>query len=702
MDVRKSKSAGTNRSSHQASDGEMPNVGRGASGHQAPPESKKEAPPPPPAKVEEDRKWSGNKSYRMRAESPAPMEAVSEMYYDYYMEEGEGYWDYGVSEEIPQKPAIFVHSPPTQFPDVLLAKKSTFRSIFVKTAVPKESSSYYKRQVPPESQFNMVPVLEDPRMRSDTTYRKDPVQRAFEKRGVIRDLSNVASSQWDVFPITKSGLFSFHSQDRVHQTRHLSKIEERLSTAQVQVLKFAHSWPTGSSWTGHWDGLGMAGSGTYTMPHDVTYIGKMQDGVCHDDDATLIYPNGFKVIHCNYVNGVLTDYQFQFPDGLEYEKNWKYCRYPDRRFWNEILNGLKPGKVAQKTQEDPPRKIPPGCYDTNDGFFNEKTRMLTSPDDELLRVPTCQEEKWIKEKCRKGFQQFTRFRPDLFENWFNNDKEFINSILEMQRRYNHGKITYEELYQFYDENDLLTSCVNFKKMKRQESTQEVRKMEYKLKKRYEGECFVHLKSSTHARKLRSDRFGKRISSMGKSSWKMRSGMDAVKSPTMSTITSSVGDRSKSGILRPRSSMSAHERRASFKSQGTQSRGDEDTISHESREHGWNEEKENKRGLVEGLILDIIEGIALQDLEKCKTRLVRTQSFGNLQFRPEKSREKCFRVLQSLYTSLSDAAEYCDSTPEMECDFKMLAEDRYQTVKYWGKKIFTLSFNEKAGCGSVNF
>lgn len=45
----------------------------------------------------------------------------------------------------------------------------------------------------------------------------------------------------------------------------------------------------------------------------------------------MIYPNGFKVTHCNFVNGILTDYQFQFPDGLEYEKNWKYCQYPDRR-----------------------------------------------------------------------------------------------------------------------------------------------------------------------------------------------------------------------------------------------------------------------------------------------------------------------------------------------------------------------------------
>lgn len=46
---------------------------------------------------------------------------------------------------------------------------------------------------------------------------------------------------------------------------------------------------------------------------------------------------------------------------------------------------MKPGKIAQKTQQDPPRKIPVGAYDTNDGFFNEKTKMLISSEEELLR-----------------------------------------------------------------------------------------------------------------------------------------------------------------------------------------------------------------------------------------------------------------------------------------------------------------------------
>ena len=56
-------------------------------------------------------------------------------------------------------------------------------------------------------------------------------------------------------------------KDTIHQTRHISKVEERILTGPQQFLKFSHRWPTGSMWTGHWDSLGMAGAGTYMMPH---------------------------------------------------------------------------------------------------------------------------------------------------------------------------------------------------------------------------------------------------------------------------------------------------------------------------------------------------------------------------------------------------------------------------------------------------
>lgn len=92
-------------------------------------------------------------------------------------------------------------------------------------------------------------------------------KNCLSQRGITTDVTATTASQWDVFPITKSGLFCVYDNGWMHQTRHVSKINERVSASVVQVLKFAHAWPTSSTWTGHWDELGMAGPGTYTMPH---------------------------------------------------------------------------------------------------------------------------------------------------------------------------------------------------------------------------------------------------------------------------------------------------------------------------------------------------------------------------------------------------------------------------------------------------
>lgn len=57
----------------------------------------------------------------------------------------------------------------------------------------------------------------------------------------------------------------------------------------------------------------------------------MKDGMFHDDNATLTYPNKFKAINCVYDRGILKDCHFQFPDTLLHEKeNWAYCKQPDR------------------------------------------------------------------------------------------------------------------------------------------------------------------------------------------------------------------------------------------------------------------------------------------------------------------------------------------------------------------------------------
>eukprot|EP00069_Balaena_mysticetus_P004493 bmy_04589T0 len=78
---------------------------------------------------------------------------------------------------------------------------------------------------------------------------------------------------------------------------------------------------------------------------------------------------------------------YTFSDGLQYDaENWHYCDSYDRRFYTEICYGLKPAGISQLTNMDPPRKIPPGCYDCGDGFYNPTTRITESEHPKLVYV----------------------------------------------------------------------------------------------------------------------------------------------------------------------------------------------------------------------------------------------------------------------------------------------------------------------------
>lgn len=65
------------------------------------------------------------------------------------------------------------------------------------------------------------------------------------------------------------------------------------------------------------------------------------------------------------------------------------------RFWKSIQNGLRPGTQSLKTDRQPTRKIPPRCYDNEEGFYDPKTKCLLDPEDKrrkrILRVPTDKE-----------------------------------------------------------------------------------------------------------------------------------------------------------------------------------------------------------------------------------------------------------------------------------------------------------------------
>ncbi|OXB76376.1 UNVERIFIED_CONTAM: hypothetical protein H355_006787 [Colinus virginianus] len=57
---------------------------------------------------------------------------------------------------------------------------------------------------------------------------------------------------------------------------------------------------------------------------------------------------------------------------------------------------------SQLTNLDPPRKIPEGCYDCGDGFYNPKTRIVVDYELRFLRNADDEEHEWIIRTCRKA------------------------------------------------------------------------------------------------------------------------------------------------------------------------------------------------------------------------------------------------------------------------------------------------------------
>ncbi|XP_046590274.1 uncharacterized protein LOC124293454 [Neodiprion lecontei] len=174
----------------------------------------------------------------------------------------------------------------------------------------------------------------------------------------------------------------------------------------------------GSRYKGTWDALGMAGVGRYRMPHDVLYEGEMWDGMQHGQ-GRLEYP-GKQKIDGVWSRGQLQKWKYTFSDGLIYEaENWAYCKFPDRRFNQSKLNGLNPAGRSLKTQHQPTKVIPAGCYDTGDGIFDPSTLCVTNFDrpSKIIRIPTADEIRWIMKYCRRGELEPTGYQPWLNENW---------------------------------------------------------------------------------------------------------------------------------------------------------------------------------------------------------------------------------------------------------------------------------------------
>ncbi|XP_076020284.1 MORN repeat-containing protein 5 [Genypterus blacodes] len=158
---------------------------------------------------------------------------------------------------------------------------------------------------------------------------------------------------------------------------------------------------TGSSFKGGTRNRRMDGQVEYTFPTENKYVGETKNGMFHGQ-GVLHFTNGSKY-EATWENGIAVKGSMTLSNGLEYkEHNWDYCDGYDRRFYSERCNGLKPAGDSQLTDLDPPRVIPDGCYDCEDGFYDPTTRVVTAYMGQFLRSADDSEHEWIVRSCRKA------------------------------------------------------------------------------------------------------------------------------------------------------------------------------------------------------------------------------------------------------------------------------------------------------------
>ncbi|XP_071621810.1 MORN repeat-containing protein 5 [Heliangelus exortis] len=167
---------------------------------------------------------------------------------------------------------------------------------------------------------------------------------------------------------------------------------------------------TGSRYRGDTLRGRMEGPGCYTLPTGTQYRGMLKDGM-FDGEGELLFPNGGRY-RTVWHRGVPEKGEYTFADGLEYkDKKWHYCDGYDRRFYTEICSGLKPAGISQLTNLDPPRKIPKGCYDCGDGYYNPETRVIIDYKFRFLRNADDDEHEWIVGTCRKAWDEAAERKP---------------------------------------------------------------------------------------------------------------------------------------------------------------------------------------------------------------------------------------------------------------------------------------------------
>ncbi|KAJ8716519.1 hypothetical protein PYW07_003146 [Mythimna separata] len=210
------------------------------------------------------------------------------------------------------------------------------------------------------------------------------------------------------------------SYSNLHDYKDRCRLKELIP--HCLTLQIRKKFVTGSSYEGGVNIMGMNGYGEYTFPNGVMYRGEFLDGNCHGI-GELVYKDGPEagcIIRGTWVDGVLKDRKIIFNDNLEYEeKDWQYCKTPDRRYAAEFEKGVQPAGKSLVTPNMPPRAIPPGHYDSGDGFYNPETKLVYSYDnpEKTARAPSVREQEWIVANCRREPLEFVGPRPDFYKTW---------------------------------------------------------------------------------------------------------------------------------------------------------------------------------------------------------------------------------------------------------------------------------------------
>lgn len=298
------------------------------------------------------------------------------------------------------------------------------------------------------------------------------------------------------------------------------------------------------------------------------------------------------------------------------------------------------------------------------------------------------------ENCRKGFQRSSGFRPEYFENFYNNDPVLIKSMMDKKEKYEKGEITYEDLQQFYANHDILPPFSKYKKVK---SITEIAMEEYL-------ESFPQPKPLT----------GRTIEKLYQGHKIRLEKMDTVK-PTDSGMNTTLSLTSE--MKKSRSALKCDKDKsmtaASMKELALSKisfKFDDDYDGRKSKKKRLSDDRPSKKLSFGGmekkgglLTSESIEEVGQQpnvgklltkrEVMNMRKKCVMAGPVATEPFGPRNKKEQCLAVLEEIFNSIPEKEEYCDSEKGRTADLKKLSEDKFNVLKYWGKRMLTLSFDD---------